>query len=177
MDKLEKIAKEIKICKECKKKKSGLPVPGEGNPKAKILFVGEAPGKKEAETGKPFIGRSGKLLTQLLNSIRLDRKDVFITSPVKYYPGKRTPTDKEIEHGKIHLLKQIRAIRPTLIVLLGGVAHKALIGKVKISDIHGKTLKKDKVIYFSTFHPAAALRFPYIKELMKKDFKKLKNNL
>ena len=83
-------------------------------------------------------------------------------------------SDKEIDHGKIHLLKQIRAIRPTLIVLLGGVAHKALIGKVKISDIHGKTLKKDKVIYFSTFHPAAALRFPYIKELMKKDFKRLK---
>jgi len=174
MTKLEKITREIKNCKECKRGKSGLPVPGEGNPKAKILFVGEAPGKEEAKTGKPFVGRSGKLLTQLLNSIKLDRNDIFITSPVKYYPGMRTPTDKEIGHGKIHLLKQIQAIKPKLIVLLGNVAHKSLTEKVKISDVHGKTFKKDKVIYFSTFHPAAALRFPYIKELMRKDFKKLK---
>ncbi len=174
MNKLEKIAREIKNCKECKKKKSGKPVPGEGNKKAKILFVGEAPGREEAKTGKPFMGRSGKLLTQLLNSIKLDRKDIFITSPVKYYPGKRTPTNKEIDHGKIHLLKQIEAIKPKLIVLLGAVAHKALIGNVKISEIHGKKLQKNKVTYFSTFHPAAALRFPFIKEFMKKDFKKLK---
>lgn len=174
MNQLEKITKEIKDCKECKKKTSGKAVPGEGNPKAKIIFMGEAPGREEAKTGKPFVGRSGKLLTQLLNSIKLDRNDVFITSPVKYYPGMRTPTNKEIDHGKIHLIKQIQAIKPKLIVLLGNVAHKSLTGKVKISQVHGKTFKKDKITYFSTFHPAAALRFPYIKELMKKDFKKLK---
>lgn len=172
--KLEEIARKIAKCRKCKEGKSGLPVVGEGDIFSKVMFVGEAPGRKEAETGRPFVGRAGKLLTELLKSIGIDRQDVYITSPVKYYPGRRTPKDSEVRHGTIHLLKQIEAINPKLIVLLGRIAHKALIGEVQITKMHRKTLKKDGRFYFSTFHPAAALRFPKIKKIMRKDFVSLK---
>lgn len=174
MSTLTEIAEEIKRCSECKKNKSGLPVPGEGNPQAKLMFVGEAPGKREAETGKPFVGRSGKLLTKLLEEIGIERKDVFITSAVKYYPGKRAPNFSEIQHGLTYLSKQIETINPEIVVLLGRIAHLALIGEVKLGQIHGQIIKKEGKKYFSTFHPAAALRFVRIKKVMRKDFAKLK---
>lgn len=171
---LDIITEEIKRCPQCKEGKFGLPVPGEGREDTEIMFIGEAPGRKEAETGKPFVGRAGKLLSELLISIGVDRKDVYITSPVKYYPGKRTPKISEIKHGTIHLHAQIEAIDPNLIVLLGKVAHQALLGEMKMSKMHGQLTKKNSRLYFSTFHPAAALRFPKIKKLIKKDFTKLK---
>lgn len=173
---LQKIANEIIKCEECKKDKFGLPVPGEGNPNAKVIFIGEAPGREESKKGKPFVGRAGKLLTQLLTSIGINREDVYITSPVKYYPGKRILKEEEILHGRKHLLKQIEVIKPKLFVLLGNVALKALFPdeNLKISKIHGKVLSKNNSLFFLTFHPAAALRFPKIRKLIEKDFKKLK---
>ncbi len=172
---LEKIAKEIGRCGLCKKEKIGKAVPGEGNPNSKIVFVGEAPGREEAKTGRPFVGRSGKFLTQLANSIGIKREDVFITSPVKYLPKKGTPKTSEINHGKTHLLRQIEIINPKLVVLLGQVAAKALLeNSVKISQDHGKIFRKNNQIYFLTFHPAAAIRFPKIKEQLIGDFEKLK---
>lgn len=173
MPSLKEIAREIENCGECKKGKSGLAVPGEGNAKAEIMFVGEAPGRKEAETGRPFVGRSGKLLTELLSSVGLDRKDVFITSPVKYYPGKRLLTKEEIQHGRTHLLKQVNAIKPRLIVLLGAVAIRAVLDKkLKPTEHHGKVMEGR---YFVTFHPAAAIRSPKIvRGKMTDDFRKLK---
>jgi uracil-DNA glycosylase family 4/DNA-3-methyladenine glycosylase len=172
---LEEIAREIERCDECKKDKFGLPVPGEGNSDAKVMFIGMAPGREESKTGKPFVGRAGKLLTQLLDSIGIKREEVFITSPVKYYPGKRAPTSKEIEHGKVHFLKQIKIIKPKLIVLLGNVALKSLDFDDKISEVHGKIIKRENVNYFPTFHPAAGVRFLKIKKEIQKDFKKLKS--
>ncbi|MFH8086776.1 MAG: uracil-DNA glycosylase [Candidatus Aenigmatarchaeota archaeon] len=176
---LEEIEKEIKECEECKKGKFGLPVPGEGNPKAKIFFLGEAPGKEEAKTGKPFVGRAGKFLTKILNKIGIKREEVFITSPVKYYPGKRTLTKEEIEHGMTHTLKQIEAINPKIIVLLGNVALKSIFPEenFKVSKVHGKVWKKGNRICFSTFHPASAMRFPRIRKFMENDMKKLKKIL
>jgi len=174
-EKLTEIKEEIENCEECKKNKSGLLVPGEGSPNAKIMFIGEAPGIEESKTGRPFVGRAGKFLTKLLNSIGVKREKIFLTSPVKYYPGKRALTNKEIEHGKNHLLKQIKVINPKLIVLLGNVALKALDLDIKISEIHGKVIRNRNMVCFPTFHPAAAMRFPKIKKLMEKDFKKLKN--
>lgn len=172
---LEKITREIRSCKECKKNTYGLLVSGEGAPNSKIMFIGEAPGIEESKTGKPFVGRSGKFLTRLLDSIGVKRKYVFITSPIKYYPGRRALTTKEILHARRHLVKQINVIKPKLIVTLGNVALKALFpnNKFMINRIHGKPIYNDK-IYFPTFHPAAALRFPKIKRLIKKDFDKLK---
>lgn len=174
MKTLEQIAKEIKNCKECRRGKLGLSVPGEGNPKAKIMFIGEAPGRQEALTGRPFVGRAGKLLAKLFSSIGIKRENIFITSPIKYYPRKRKPTPGEIVHGKIHLIEQLKAINPKLVVLMGKVAHQSLVGDKKLFETHGKTLQGDEKIYFSTFHPAAALRFPKIAKLVSKDFKKLK---
>src|SRR5437870_9883966 len=102
---LDKIAEEIEHCEICKAEKSGVAVPGEGNPDADIVFIGEAPGKQEAKTGKPFIGPAGKVLRSLLESIGIHDEDVYITSPVKYLPIYVTPKQSDIEHGRIHLFK------------------------------------------------------------------------
>jgi len=172
---LQKISDEISKCKECKKNKFGLPVPGEGNSNAKIMFVGEAAGPSEAKQGRPFVGRSGKFLTKMLESIHVNRKNVYITSPVKYCPGKRAPTPEEYRHGKIHLLKQIEIIKPKLIVLLGNVALKTLLDEnLTISKVHGRLIEKN-TMYFPTFHPSAAMRFTRVRDKMKIDFKKLGN--
>ena len=175
---LEKIAHDIQRCKVCKKNTSGKAVPGEGNPDAAVMFVGEAPGRKESETGRPFVGRSGQLLTILLSEIGVERKDVYITSPVKYYPGRRAPARKEIEHGKKHLLKQIDIIQPELIILLGNTAIKALLkSKYQVTKIHGRILEEEGQKYFVTFHPAAALRFKKILNLQKSDFSRLNTHI
>ena len=123
---LQSIANQIQKCRTCKRGAFGLPVPGEGNPNAQIVFVGEAPGKEEAKTGRPFVGRSGQFLNTLLKSIGLARKDLFITSPIKYYPGKRNITKKDIAHGRKHLLDQLNVIKPRIVGALGNVALAAL---------------------------------------------------
>jgi len=176
LEELNRVADEISRCEECKRDKSGLPVPGEGNPDANVIFLGESPGFQESKTGRPFVGRAGKFLTKMLDSIGIERKNVYITSPVKYFPGRRAPTDEEIYHGRIHLLKQIEIINPKLIVLLGNVASKAMFpdNKMFVSKIHGKAIEKDGRTYFPTFHPSAAMRFTKMRMKMEEDFEKLK---
>lgn len=186
---LNEIAKEIDNCKICILGKSGLPVPGEGNSDADIVFIGEAPGKKEAATGRPFIGRSGQLLRSLIREVGLKEDDVFITSPVKYLPNGPdgtpggTPKPADVAHGRIHLMAQFDVIQPKIIVLLGGVAALGVLEmKIPVKSEHGKIIvrsagsgssKKD-MSYMVTLHPAAALRFPPLKLLIKEDFEKLK---
>lgn len=173
--KLKKIAQEIGKCKICKMHKSGKAVPGEGNANAKIVFLGEAPGRKEAATGRPFIGRSGQLLRSLIREVGLKEEDVFITSPVKYLPDRGTPTEKDVEHGKIHLEKQLKIINPKIVVLLGRIACLAMLGElVAINKMHGKIINKK---YFITYHPAAGLRFPPLKKKLIEDFQKLKKTI
>ena len=175
MNELEKIALEIKKCRKCKLWKIRKnAVPGEGPINAKIFFVGQNPGKKEDLEGKPFVGLSGKFLDKMLKLAKIERKKVFITGAVKCHtPKNRKPSKEEIEACKPYLLKQIKIINPKLIVILGEVALDALLSsKEKISKLHGKLIKKDKN-YFITFHPAAGMRFPKIRKLMIKDFKKL----
>lgn len=173
--KLSKIAQEIENCKICKVGKSGIAVPGEGNPNAEIVFLGEAPGKTEAKTGRPFVGRSGKVLREAIKEIGLSEEEVFITSPVKYLPDRGTPTISDIEHGKIHLQEQLDVINPKIIVLLGNTACIAILGeKVPILKSHGQILEREGRKYLITFHPAAVLRFPTkFKKLFKEDFKKI----
>ncbi len=178
---LDKIAKEIENCKICKVGKSGKAVPGEGNPDAQVVFIGEAPGRQEAVTGRPFIGRSGQLLRSLIREIGLDdEKDVYITSPVKYLPDRGTPTSQDIAHGRIHLMKQLEVIVPKIVMLLGRVAAEGVLEKkVAVSSEHGHIIEvKDRIKYFLTYHPAAALRFPNkFKTPLKEDFQKLKKLL
>jgi len=175
---LDKIAEEIENCKICKIGKNGKSVPGEGNPDADVVFIGEAPGKQEAASGRPFIGRSGQLLRSLIRGIGLDdEKDVYITSPVKYLPDRGTPTSADIAHGRIHLMKQFAVIQPKFVVLLGRVAAEGVLErKVFVSKEHGEVIEeKDEIKYFLTYHPAAALRFPNkFKPLLEEDFAKLK---
>lgn len=173
---LDRIAHTISRCRQCRHGKSGLPVPGEGDAHAELMFIGEAPGRREAETGRPFVGRSVMLLTRYLLAIGIDRKDVYISSPVKYFPGPRAPTPTEIAHGRKHLQKQIKVINPQLIVLLGNTAMKSLLrGLYQVTKFHGQVVEEVGKRYFLTFHPAAALRFPKtIAPLLKNDFKKLK---
>jgi len=168
-------ARQIRKCKECKLGKTGKAVPGEGDPDAKIVFVGEAPGKEESKVGRPFIGRSGKFLRTLIKNIGLDEKEIYITSPVKYLPKKGTPTKQDVVHGSTHLQRQLEIISPKIVVLLGNVAFTALIRQNPSASLrHGEVIKKDNRTYFVTFHPAAAIRFPKIKAQMVEDFKKLR---
>ncbi len=178
--KLKKVSDEILNCKFCNKNKKGLLVVGEGSSKAKIIFVGEAPGKDEIKVGRPFIGRAGKLLRELIVLTQVPEQDFYIANAVKYLPKNYiTPKPKDIEHGKLHLEKQLQIINPKVVVVLGNTSALSIIGKkVAIAKEHGTIIKKeDGVIYFLSYHPAAALYSPKLKPVMIKDFKKLKKLL
>jgi DNA polymerase len=173
---LRKIAEEISHCRLCRKGGTGKAVPGEGNPDARIVFIGEAPGREEAKTGRPFVGRSGKLLRQAIRDIGLDESKVFITSPVHYLPDLGTPSKEMIHHGREHLFEQLSVIKPDMIVLLGNSACVALLdGRVEITKEHGTLVKKGGRTYFITVHPAYAVRFTKGKEMLFSDFAALKN--
>lgn len=169
---LDAIADAIAQCTICQKDAVGLPVPGEGNPDADVVFIGEAPGKEEAATGRPFVGRSGQLLRELIRSIGLKEEEVYITSPVKYLPKHVTPREEEIVHGRNHLVEQFKIIDPKIIVLLGRVAALAVLGQpVVISKHHGRVLEKNHRRYLITFHPAAPLYSPKVRAELEADFR------
>jgi DNA polymerase len=169
------IAAKIAVCKICKRDKIGIAVPGEGNPEADIVFLGEAPGKEEAKSGRPFIGRSGKLLRALIKEAGIKEEEVFITSPVKYLPRHVTPTSVEIKHGRKHLREQLSIIQPKLIVLLGRTAYYAMFDETcEIGKIHGTTFERAGVRYMVAYHPAAPLHSPKLRVELYNDFKKLK---
>lgn len=171
---LQEIAEEIRHCTTCQEDTRGLPVPGEGNSDAQIVFVGEAPGKQEAATGRPFIGRSGKLLRQTMEGIGIRPEDVFITSVGKCLPKKGTPSHSQIAHGREHLLKQLAVIQPQVVVLLGSVAAQGVLKeKVPVRTLHGTTRQENGITYFLTVHPAAGLRFPPLKAIFLEDFQTL----
>jgi DNA polymerase len=177
---LDEIAKEIEQCAACKQGKIGVAVPGEGDPDADIVFIGEAPGKTEAKTGRPFVGRSGQLLRSVIRDVLGldDEKDVYITSPVKYLPERGTPTPADIAHAKTHLDKQLAIIEPEIIVLMGSVAAQGVLGeKIPVKTEHGKVIERNGKKYFITVHPAAGLRFPPLRETFQEDFQKLREVL
>jgi uracil-DNA glycosylase len=172
---LDTIAKQIARCRVCRRGKVGLPVPGEGNSDADIVFIGEAPGKTEAATGRPFIGRSGKLLRKLIVSAGLKEQDVYITSPVKYLPKHVTPTPAEVAHGRKHLMEQFAVIEPKIVVLLGRVAALGVLQeKVEVAKMRGRLIEKEGIHYFLTYHPAAALYSQKLITDLKKDFRTIK---
>jgi uracil-DNA glycosylase family 4 len=139
------------------------PVFGDGNPKAKIVFIGEAPGKAEDLEGRPFVGRAGKFLVEMLETIKLKREDVYITNVVKYRPpNNRDPEPDEIAECLPWLIEELNFIKPKIIVTLGRHALNRFFLDEKISVVHGKLLKKDiegldVKNFFALYHPAAAL--------------------
>jgi len=174
--KLEKLAKKIRTCRRCRLWKSrALAVPGEGDSGAEIMLLGESPGDKEDEAGRPFVGPSGKFLDWLLKKNNIDRKEIFISSVIKCHPPKnRNPKLDELKTCGGWWRTQIDIIKPKVVVLLGGVALKAVLGCSDLSGCHDQKIVKNDLIYFSTFHPSAGRRFPQVKKKMIKDFKSVK---
>ena len=182
-DSLKKIEKEIKECKKCplyKTRKNA--VPGEGGFQRRIMFVGEAPGRREDELGRPFVGAAGKFLDELLASIGLSRKDVYITNIVKCRPpGNRDPTDEEIKLCSPYLDRQIAVMKPKIICPLGRFSAKYILEKFgfemgKISKIQGKVFEGN-ILILPMYHPAAALYHQNLKSELYKSFEVLKSLL
>lgn len=154
-------------------------VPGEGNPDADILFIGEAPGKKEDELGVPFVGAAGKFLSEMLTTINLKREDIYITNVVKYRPpNNRDPLPDEIEACMPWLHEQIKIIQPKVIVTLGRHAMEHFIPGKKISEVHGQAFRRTfpdigEQVFFSLYHPAAALYNGGMRQTLIEDFKKI----
>jgi uracil-DNA glycosylase len=149
---------------------------GEGNPDATILFIGEAPGRDEDEQGRPFVGRSGKLLNRALFLVGLQREDVYITNIVKCRPpGNRTPFPEELKTGKEQLLlKQIEIIDPVVICTLGAAALCGLTEQpYKITAIRGQPIDFDGRILLPTYHPAYVLRNQAVAQTFLSDIKKV----
>lgn len=179
-DTLQQIEKEVKNCSGCQLCGTRThAVPGCGNTKAKILFIGEGPGQNEDLQGEPFVGAAGKLLTELIASIGLTRKDVFIANVVKCRPpGNRDPFPEEIDACYPYLARQIKLLKPQLIVMLGRHSMGRFLPEAKISEIHGKPMVykgiwQKKQVYLPLYHPAVALYDPRKKEVLFEDFKKI----
>lgn len=150
-------------------------VHGDGNPHAEIMFIGEAPGAKEDELGKPFVGAAGKLLSEMLSQNGFTREDVYITNVVKCRPpGNRDPLQTEVDHYWPYLEKEIQIIQPKIIVLLGRHAMNRFFPSFKITQVHGKCYRRsDGIVYITLYHPAAALYNGGLKETLFHDFKKV----
>lgn len=146
---------------------------GEGNPDAQLMLIGEAPGAQEDLEGRPFVGRSGKLLTKLLQQAGIEREQVFITNIVKCRPpNNRRPTAMEIDLGRELLIKQIKIIQPSIICTLGSCALEGLIGKkMPITKIRGSLIKWEYAIIIPTLHPAFVLRNPFKEKTLALDIK------
>ncbi|KUK49876.1 MAG: DNA polymerase, bacteriophage-type [Parcubacteria bacterium 33_209] len=178
---MEKVKEDILACKKCSLyKERNIPVIGQGNHNAKIIFIGEAPGAKEDASGVPFCGRSGNFLNELLDHIGLKREDVYITNIVKCRPPKnRDPKDSEIECCKNYIKRQIEIINPKVICSLGRHSMNFIMNnlgienKETISNLHGKVFK-GKYIFIPLYHPAVAIYNSSKKGELKKDFEIIK---
>lgn len=176
---LEEIEKNVASCQKCLLYKTAAnPVPGNGNPEAEILFIGEAPGFMENQKGIPFCGLAGKLLDELLESIGLNRDQVFVANILKHRPpDNREPLPEEIIACQDFLDRQIKAISPKAIVTLGRFSMYKFLPLGKISLDHGKgriiEYNGSRVILVPMFHPAAALRGQDVEQMLRNDFRAL----
>jgi DNA polymerase len=185
---LDVVAAEAAICAKCELWKTRKNVvSGEGSPKSKIMFIGEAPGRSEDLEGKPFVGAAGKLLTALLSDIGYRREDVFICNVVKCRPPEnREPSSREAQTCTPYLDRQIKAIMPKVIVTLGNYSTAHTLSKFRLSfngitQTHGKLHKTSlsgvPVTLLPTFHPAAALYSGKYRALLQQDFELLRREL
>lgn len=171
-----KIADKISSCEKCRLYKTAKKaVPGEGNVNADIVFVGEAPGATEDKTGRPFVGRAGKLLEEMLNSIGLKRTDVWIGNIIKHRPpNNRNPQPDEIRACTPYLTVQLKTINPKLVITLGRFAMEYFYKSGKISRDHGNLITtKEGVHVYPVYHPAAALRNGNFRQALEEDFERI----
>ena len=178
---LELLKKSIMNLKKCDLKKNAKNIVfSDGNPKSKIMLIGEAPGANEDDEGLPFVGRAGMLLDKMLTAIDLDRKKVYISNIINYRPPEnRRPTDEEIKRYLPFITKHIEIINPKILVLLGSTAMNALVGNdVVISKMRGKWIEKEfgncKTSVIITFHPAFLMRQPAQKKMSWIDLKMIR---
>jgi DNA polymerase len=163
LESLQEIAKKVKDCTRCSLYQTATnPVPGEGNSKAELVCVGEAPGAKEDETGRPFIGQAGQLLTKILAAIDLTREQVFICNVLKHRPpGNRNPLPEEVEACSPYLIRQLELIKPKVIVAFGTFAAQTLLNtKTPLGQLRGLVHQYHGIPLVVTYHPAALLRNP-----------------
>lgn len=179
-EELKKIHEDFdKTCK-CKLKETATQaVFGDGNPDAKIVFIGEAPGKKEDETGKPFVGAAGKFLAEMLASIGMKRENVYITNIVKYRPPEnRDPEEHEKNECAGWLHAELNFIKPEAIIFLGRHSMTHFLPELKISEVHGKLIHRKipnlaTEYFFPLYHPAAALYNGSMRQTLLDDFQKI----
>ncbi|MDP9462865.1 MAG: uracil-DNA glycosylase [Thermoproteota archaeon] len=174
-DSLEKIAAEVRGCPLCKLSRSRKnAVPGEGQLSAKIMFIGEAPGRSEDEKGRPFVGAAGRILDELLKKAGIERSEVFITNIVKCRPpNNRVPKEDELTACRPYLDRQIALIKPKVICILGRTAYSSLLGGSSITANRGKIVERAGQKYFLTFHPAAVIYNKGLLSALEADLKKL----
>ena len=169
----------ISDCQKCSlgKTRKNL-VFGSGDPKARIVFVGEAPGKQEDEKGLPFVGRSGKILDENLSLINMTRNDVYICNVLKCKPPKnRNPLSSEVDDCEPYLIKQLYIIKPRLIVALGKIAASTILKTNEpLKNLRNKIFKYAGIDLLVTYHPAALLRNPNLKKEVENDFNLIHQN-
>jgi DNA polymerase len=158
----EQMQNEVNNCRRCRLCDSRTnTVFGEGNPETELMFIGEGPGRDEDEQGRPFVGKSGQLLTKMINAMGYERKDVYIANIVKCRPpNNRNPLPDEAEMCLPFLLRQIEIIKPKVIILLGAVPLKYLLNKTGITKLHGEWFDFSGIKTIASFHPAFLLRDP-----------------
>ena len=174
-DSLEKIAADVRGCPLCKLSRSRKnAVPGEGQLSAKIMFIGEAPGRSEDEKGRPFVGAAGRILDELLKKAGIERSEVFITNIVKCRPpNNRVPKEDELTACRPYLDRQIALIKPRVICILGRTTYSSLLGGSSITANRGKIVERAGQKYFLTFHPAAVIYNKGLLSALEADLKKL----
>jgi DNA polymerase len=175
MSALSELYEEIVSCQQCGLAKYRTKVvPGEGAEDADILFIGEAPGWHEDQQGRPFVGPAGQYLDKLLASISLKREQVYITNVIKCRPpGNRDPLPTEIQACHQWLERQIKIISPKLIATLGRYSMAMFFSGKSISRIHGTAQKRDNIIYYAMYHPAAALHQQSLRQAIEADMLKI----
>jgi len=186
-EELKSIEEEIKVCRKCSLWKTrNLPVPGEGNPDAEIMLIGLGPGKEEDRQGRPFVGAAGKFLNELLALAGLKREEVFIGNVMKCFLPHNVATEEQIKACTPYLDRQIEIIKPKIIITLGNVATSYILQKFgfkpqPISKIHGKVFKVSSLFQqlkiIAMYHPATALYNPRMKEVLREDWKRVKELL
>jgi uracil-DNA glycosylase family 4 len=153
-------------------------VPGEGSPSAPVMFVGEAPGASEDELGRPFVGRAGRLLDELLAEAGLRRDEVYITNVVKARPpGNRDPRAAEVQHWMPWLEAELALVRPRVVVPLGRHALAHFTDGARISEVHGRELTERGRTLFPLYHPAAGLRSTLLRATLFEDARALRSAL
>ena len=179
-ERLEALATQIRTCVQCPLHATRTKaVPGEGSPSARVMLIGEAPGRDEDQRGQPFVGAAGRFLDEVLAGSGVDRRALFITNTVKCRPeNNRPPRKREVDTcTALYLFEQIELINPALIMLLGSVATKKLLGVNSVNEVRGRVIEHNNRKYLAGYHPAASFYREDMAENIRQDFALLRQEL